>query len=136
LKTTIGQDVQLFLEFQFLSVYNSQNMTHQLLSSGGKMNENSSEIDRGPGPQKVIRPQHAAGRSNRDASQRSSIKTVAVAREVANWRQTWDRVLVLVDSNPVRGVNEAVPARVDWVVVSGDCVFVRVALVFMRVDCR
>jgi hypothetical protein len=57
------------LEFQFLSICNSQNMTHQLLSSGGKINENSSEIDRGPGQQKMILSQQAAGQSSRDASQ-------------------------------------------------------------------
>jgi hypothetical protein len=105
------------------------------------MNENSSEIDRGLGPQKVILPQQAVGRNSRDASQRSRIKTVAVAREVANRRQARDRLLVRVDSKAVGGVDESVSASVDWVsvradlaLVRGDCVFMPVDLVLVGVD--
>jgi hypothetical protein len=83
----------------------------------------------------VILPQQVAGRSSRDASQRSSIKTVAVNHEVANRRQERDRVLVCVNSNAVRGLDEAVPAHVNWVFVRVDCVFVRVDLALVRVDC-
>jgi hypothetical protein len=43
----------------------------QFLSSVAKINENSSKIDRGRGPQQVILPQQAAGRSSRDASHHS-----------------------------------------------------------------
>jgi hypothetical protein len=70
----------------------------------------------------MILPQQAAGRSSRNASQRSNVKTVVVAREVANRRQARNRVLVRVDSNAVGGVDEAVPACVDCAFVPVKCV--------------
>jgi hypothetical protein len=88
----------------------------------------------GTGPQKVILPQQAAGRSSKDALQGSSIKTVAVAREVANRRQTRDRVFARVDSDAVGGFDEAVPARVDWVFARVDSVFARMDWVFAQMD--